>query len=326
MASTDRSGRPARTGGATPAHRTRRSASRLRQGRPLGSTGVEHGLASAGHFRARGGAMFRDIAEFDGTEAWRGDGALSMRDWLVARCHIRPSTVPARLVDAPSKEKEASALSGALADGRLTLDVFAPLAASATPETDRGAGGGGRALDAVRPVNSWPRSRAPRTLEAATQVQRRFVRFDDERRMIWAQLNGDSYTLVKSTLVGRARRHDHPSAGDPDYERFEPLRRPRWSPSAWSGARATKPGTAPDGSAPWRAGSNSAPSPWRRPHDHRRARRPGASCSTAMATVTPPFKESFQIKRILPAPFFFSRTSRCRWTRPTASVLDQKET
>ncbi len=57
--------------------------------------------------------------------------------------------------------------------------------------------------------------------EAAAQVQRRFVRFDDQRRMVWAQLNGDSYALVKSALVGRARRHDHPSASDPDYERFE---------------------------------------------------------------------------------------------------------
>ena len=32
--------------------------------------------------------MLREIAEFDRTEAWRGDGSLSMRDWLVARCHV----------------------------------------------------------------------------------------------------------------------------------------------------------------------------------------------------------------------------------------------
>ena len=32
--------------------------------------------------------MLCDIAEFDHKEAWRGDGALSMRDWLVAQCHV----------------------------------------------------------------------------------------------------------------------------------------------------------------------------------------------------------------------------------------------
>jgi uncharacterized protein DUF222 len=52
-------------------------------------------------------------------------------------------------------------------------------------------------------------------------LQRRFVRFDDERRMLWAQLSGDAYAVVKSALTSRARRHDHPSANDPEYERFE---------------------------------------------------------------------------------------------------------
>lgn len=166
------------------------------------------------------GAMLRDIAEFDRTEAWRGDGALSMRDWLVARCHI--SRARARtLVDAAPKEKELPALFGALADGRLTLDVFAPLAAVATPETD---------AQLAQAAEHWTPRQARQLVaevkgatdaEAAEQVQRRFVRFDDERRMVWAQLNVDSYALVKSTLLSRARLHDHPSASDPDYERFE---------------------------------------------------------------------------------------------------------
>ena len=57
--------------------------------------------------------------------------------------------------------------------------------------------------------------------DAAEQFRRRFVRFDDERRLFWAQLTGDAYALVKSAVIGRARRHDHPSAKDPDYVRFE---------------------------------------------------------------------------------------------------------
>jgi len=166
------------------------------------------------------GAMLGDIAEFDRTEAWRGDGSLSMRDWLVAHCRV--SRARARtLVEAAAKAHDLPALSEALGNGRLTLDVFAPLAAVATPETD---------ADLARASEHWTPRQARQLVaevkgatdaDAAAQSQRRFVRFDDERRMVWAQLTGDGYALVKSAVLSRARRHDHPSANDPDYERFE---------------------------------------------------------------------------------------------------------
>jgi Domain of unknown function (DUF222) len=166
------------------------------------------------------GAMLLDIAEFDRTEAWRGDGSLSMRDWLVAHCHI--SRARARtLVEAAAKANQLPALSGALSEGRLTLDVFAPLASVATPETD---------ADLARVSEHWTPKQARELVsevkgvtdaEAADRFERRFVRFDDERRMIWAQLAGDSFALVKSAILRRARLHDHPSANDPDYVRFE---------------------------------------------------------------------------------------------------------
>ena len=163
--------------------------------------------------------MLLDIAEFDRTEAWRGDGSLSIRDWLIARCHV--SRARARtLAESPAKATDLPALSGALSDGRLTLDVFAALAPVATPETD---------ADLARASSTGRRSRLATGCRgqrshgrrAASQFQRRFVRFDDERRFLWAQLTGDSYAVVKSAILGRARRHDHPSANDPDYVRFE---------------------------------------------------------------------------------------------------------
>jgi hypothetical protein len=164
--------------------------------------------------------MLREIAEFDRTEAWRGDGSLSMRDWLVARCHV--SRARARtLVDSAAKVQHLPALSGALADGRLTLDVFAPLASVATRKTD---------ADLAEAAVHWTPKQARELVSevkgatdagAAAQFERRFARFDDERCLVWAQLTGDSYALVKSAVLGRARRHDHPSASDPDYVRFE---------------------------------------------------------------------------------------------------------
>jgi hypothetical protein len=164
--------------------------------------------------------MLGDIAEFDRTEAWRGDGSLSMRDWLVARCHISRSRARV-LVEASKRLRDLPALSGALSDGRLTLDVFAPLAVVATPETD---------AELARVSEHWTPRQARQLLaeikgatdsDAAARIQRRFVRFDDERRLLWAQLSSDSYALVKSAVMSRARRHDHPSAHAPDYERFE---------------------------------------------------------------------------------------------------------
>ena len=164
--------------------------------------------------------MLHEIAEFAGTEAWRGDGSLSMPDWLVAHCHVSRSRAR-RLVEAAAKVEELPALSDALSEGRLTLDVFAPLAAVATPETD---------AEFARASQHWTPKQA-RELAAEVKgltdadstalFRRRFVRFDDERCLLWAQLTKDAYALVKSAVMGRARRHDHPSADDPDYVRFE---------------------------------------------------------------------------------------------------------
>jgi hypothetical protein len=58
-------------------------------------------------------------------------------------------------------------------------------------------------------------------MQAAREFTGRFLRFDDARCSLWAQFTKDSYAVVKSALVGRATRHDHPSAGDADYEPFE---------------------------------------------------------------------------------------------------------
>ena len=164
--------------------------------------------------------MLAEIAEFAGTEAWRGDGSLSMPDWLVAHCHVSRSRAR-KLVEAAERVGELPALSAALSDGRLTLDVFAPLAAVATPETD---------AELARASEHWTPKQAHRlatdlkgttVAESVAQFRRRFVRFDDERCLLWAQLTKDSYALVKAAVVKRARRHDHPSAADPDYVRFE---------------------------------------------------------------------------------------------------------
>jgi hypothetical protein len=164
--------------------------------------------------------MLRDIAEYDRTQAWRGDGALSMQSWLTARCHIG-SARARTLVAVAEKVDELPLLCGAHSEGDLTLDVLAPLAAVATTATDAE-----WVVDAVHWSPKDARTlaadvRGARDVDSTRQFQHRHVRFDDERCTVWAQLTKDSYALVKSAITGRARRHDHPSAGDADYEPFE---------------------------------------------------------------------------------------------------------
>ena len=86
MATAARGSQPARTGGHTSPRQARktRTLSRdygndPRSGELAESIGRHQRVISEHE-----GAMLRDIAEFDQKEAWRGDGSLSMRDWLVS--------------------------------------------------------------------------------------------------------------------------------------------------------------------------------------------------------------------------------------------------
>ena len=164
--------------------------------------------------------MLVDIAEFSHAEAFRGDGALSMAAWLTGRCHV--SGAQARtLVAAAEKVGELPRLSDALAAGRLTLDVFAPLATVATGDTDAELAEGSVHWTVRQARELATAARGASDAQAARKFAGRFLRFDDARCSLWAQLTPDAYAVVKSTLVARATRHDHPQAGDPEYEPME---------------------------------------------------------------------------------------------------------
>ena len=164
--------------------------------------------------------MLPAIADLNRTESFRADGFRSMVDWLVGVCHV--STARARLfVDAATDGAERPELAEALADGRVTLDVFAPLASIATPETD---------AELAREAEDWtPRQarqlarevRGTSGSEAAETFRGRFLRFNEEKHSVYAQLTPDTFALVKSAILRRAVRHDHPSSFDPDYEPLE---------------------------------------------------------------------------------------------------------
>jgi hypothetical protein len=166
------------------------------------------------------GAMVAEIAEFAGTEAFRGDGALSMAAWLSDRCQVSEASARTLVLTA-EKLGGLPHLGEALCAGRLTLDVLAPLIAVATPQTDAQLAQAAVHWS-VRQAKELARTaRGMSGDDAAKKFTGRFVRFDDARCALWAQLTPDAYAVVKSALVARATRHDHPSAADADYEPLE---------------------------------------------------------------------------------------------------------
>jgi hypothetical protein len=143
-----------------------------------------------------------------------------MAAWLTDRCRVSASSARTLVVTA-ERLGGLPQLCAALCAGRLTLDVLAPVAAVATPETDASLAEAAVHWS-VRQAHELARSaRGMRDADAAKTFSGRFVRFDDARYALWAQFTPDAYALVKSTLVGRATRHDHPSAADADYEPLE---------------------------------------------------------------------------------------------------------
>jgi hypothetical protein len=200
-----------------------------RRGRPLCRDFVGDGRASelaesiAAHQQViseHEGAMVREIAEFDGAESWRADGTLSMGDWLVARLHVSGARAR-RLVDAAARLSLLPALSSAVCEGRVPLEVAACVAKAATAATDAELASVAEHWTFRQASQFAAQGRGQSNLQAVAEHGRRCVRFNDEKCSLWAQLPKDGYALVKSALWSRARRHDHPSAGDPDYERFE---------------------------------------------------------------------------------------------------------
>jgi hypothetical protein len=197
-----------------------RPLARDRGGDPRSAALAESMVAHQRAISAHHHGMLSDIVEFSRTEAFRGDGALSMAAWLSEHCRVGPAQARA-LVATAEKMERLPRLSDALSAGRLTLDVLAPLAAVATPETD-GELAEASANWTVRQAKELASAaRGATDDEAARAFAARSVRFDDARCSMWVQLTKDAYAVVKSTLVARATRHDHPSTGDADYEPFD---------------------------------------------------------------------------------------------------------
>ncbi len=184
-------------------------------------------------------ALLADIAEFDGTESWRGDGAVSMIAWVTARCGVSTSTARQWVRSAANLES-LPCLAEGLASGALSLDLVEPLAEVASPSSDAAlreasthwtvrqarelatlhrarqeAEAEANARSASASASASPDASQS---EAAREFERRTLRFNDDRRSVWVAFTKDDYAVAKSALVGRvaAEARSVTSAGADD--------------------------------------------------------------------------------------------------------------
>jgi hypothetical protein len=151
------------------------------------------------------------VGELDRREAWRDEGATSLEAWITERCGVSLPTarswahVAERLFDLPQ-------LAAGLCRGEISFDKVRAVADVATPETD------GELREqatgcSVRQLAELARSTRGVTEDrAASDYERRSLRFNDAFRTLNVQLPPEAYAETRACLEARARRI--PSEGD----------------------------------------------------------------------------------------------------------------
>ena len=113
-----------------------------------------------------------DIAEFDRAEGWRGDGAVSMINWVTAQCGVSTSTAR-QWVRAALNLESLPCLAEGLASGALSLDLVDPLAEVASPESDAALRDASThwSVQQARQLATWHKAGAEAQVEAKTHAE-----------------------------------------------------------------------------------------------------------------------------------------------------------
>jgi hypothetical protein len=162
---------------------------------------IQHHRAISAHHSQ----LLAAVVELDRRRAWRVDGATSMVAWLVQQCGVAAATAR-EWVTAATKLKELPKISDALSQGKLSFDQVKPLVEVAKPETDAKLAEEATHWSAKQVRELATAARQQSDGQAAGFYARRFLRFDDRRRMLTGVLPDDQYAVVKGSLVARASR------------------------------------------------------------------------------------------------------------------------
>ena len=162
---------------------------------------IQHHRAISAHHSQ----LLAAVVELDRRKAWRVDGATSMVAWLVQQCGVAAATAR-EWVTAATKLHELPKISDALSQGKLSFDQIKPLVEVAKPETDAKLAEQATHWSAKQVRELAMAARQQSDEQARGSFARRFLRFDDRRRMLTGVLPEDHYAAVKGSLVARASR------------------------------------------------------------------------------------------------------------------------
>lgn len=161
------------------------------------------------------GSMLAAVGELDRREAWRTEGATSSGAWITQRLGVAEGTgrtlshVAEKLWDLPH-------LAQGLRVGALSFDKVRAAVEIATPESDASILRQAEECT-VRQIADLVRAdREPTDEQSESRHENRYLRFNDARRSITAQLTEDAYALVRARIADRARAF--PSNGETRYD------------------------------------------------------------------------------------------------------------
>jgi Domain of unknown function (DUF222)/HNH endonuclease len=150
------------------------------------------------------GALLSAVGELDRREAWRTEGATSSGAWLTQRLGVSEGTgrvwslVAERLWDLPH-------LAQGLRVGALSFDKVRAAVEVATPETDATVLRQAEECTVRQLTDLVRANRGTSDEKAESAFEFRYVRFNDARRTVTAQLPEEAYAEVRGAITDRAR-------------------------------------------------------------------------------------------------------------------------
>ena len=161
------------------------------------------------------GALLPVLGELDRREAWRTEGATSSAAWVTQRLGVAEGTgrswsqVAEQLWDMPH-------LAQGLRVGALSFDKVRVAVELATPETDASVLRQAEECTVRQLIDLVRANRGTSDEQGEARHENRFLRFNDARRLITAQLSEDAFAEVRAAITQRAKLF--PSDGETRYD------------------------------------------------------------------------------------------------------------
>jgi hypothetical protein len=161
------------------------------------------------------GSLLTVIGELDRRQAWRTEGGTSLAAWTTQRLGVAEGTgrswaqVAEKLWDMPH-------LAQGLRVGALSFDKVCAAVELATPESDALVLRQAEECTVRQLIDLVRAQRGTNDEQAAGRHDNRYLRFNDARRLVTAQLSEDAFAEVRAAVTARARLF--PSDGETRYD------------------------------------------------------------------------------------------------------------